>query len=82
MPESSAAALVKILNTEPAPSPTMVKGCGCTVWPASNFNPYPRLLAIASTGWRSLPGRMTLITLATLSNAGLATALIAFLTLL
>ena len=38
-PISIAAALVKILKIDPAPSPTRVKGCGWTVWPASSFNP-------------------------------------------
>ena len=65
IPISSAAAVVKILKTDPAPSPTGVKGCGCTVWPAPSSSPYVRLSAIASTRCASLPGLMTLITLAT-----------------
>ena len=81
MPISSAAALVKILNTDPAPSPTSVNGCGWTVSPRSSLSPYVRLSPIASTGWASRPGLITLITLATLSSVGLATVLIAFFTL-
>ena len=50
MPISIAAAVVKILKIDPAPSPTRENGCGCMVSPASVFRPYVRLLAIASTG--------------------------------
>ena len=56
MPMSSAAAVVKILKMEPAPSPTSENGCGCTVSLASLLNPYVRLLAIAITRCASLPG--------------------------
>ncbi|SLH14056.1 Uncharacterised protein [Mycobacteroides abscessus subsp. abscessus] len=38
-PFSIAAAVVKILKTEPAPSPTIENGCGCTVSLASWFRP-------------------------------------------
>ena len=73
MPISSAATVVKILKIEPAPSPTSENGCGCTVSLASLLNPYVRLLAIAITRCASLPGLITLITLATPSKVGLAT---------
>src|SRR5574340_335063 len=36
---SSAAAVVKILKTDPAPSPTSENGCGRMVSPASLFSP-------------------------------------------
>ena len=39
IPMSSAAAVVKILKIDPAPSPTSENGCGCIVSPASRFNP-------------------------------------------
>ena len=68
MPISSAAAVVKILKIEPAPSPTSENGCGCTVSLASLLSPYVRLLAIAITRCASLPGLITLITLATPSE--------------
>ncbi|SKX75975.1 Uncharacterised protein [Mycobacteroides abscessus subsp. abscessus] len=38
-PFSRPAATVKILKTEPAPSPTSEKGCGCTVCDALALSP-------------------------------------------
>ena len=71
MPFSIAAATVKTLNTEPAPSPTSENGCGWTVWLSPSSRPYWRLEAIATTLWESLPGRTTLITSATPCAVGL-----------
>ncbi|SHT81758.1 Uncharacterised protein [Mycobacteroides abscessus subsp. abscessus] len=39
MPISMAAATVKILKIDPAPSPTREKGCGCMVWKAFPSRP-------------------------------------------
>ena len=38
-PMSMAAAVVKILKIDPAPSPTRENGCGCMVSPAAVFSP-------------------------------------------
>ena len=70
MPMSRAAAVVNSLKMDPAPSPTSENGCGCMVSPAAVFRPYVRLLAIATTWWLSLPGRMTLMTLPMPSMVG------------
>ena len=80
MPMSIAAAVVKILKMDPAPSPTRENGCGRIVSPASVSSPYVRLLAIAMTWWESLPGAITLITLEMPGRVGLANLSMAALT--
>ncbi|CPA38421.1 Uncharacterised protein [Mycobacterium tuberculosis] len=72
MPMSRAAAVVKILKIDPAPSPTRENGCGRMVSPASRSSPYLRLLAMANTLCASLPGLITLITLEIPARFGLA----------
>ncbi len=81
IPMSSAAAVVKILNIDPAPSPANENGWGCTVWLASRSSPYVRLSPIAINRWVSLPGVITLITLATPGALGSAYFSMAALTL-
>ncbi len=73
-PFSIAAAVVKILKTEPAPSPAREYGCAWTVSSASALSPYVRLLAIAMTLCESWPGLITFITFAMPSRLALAFA--------
>jgi hypothetical protein len=73
----SSAVFFKVVSGSTSPSPTGENGCGRIVSPASPFSPWLRLLAIAITRWASLPGLITLITLATPSSVGLATLSIA-----
>ncbi len=72
MPFSIAAATVKILNVDPAPSPTCANGSGWTVCRLPTSSPYTREEFMATMSCEVSPGLITFMTWATFDRVGLA----------